>query len=177
MSENMDCKEIQIIKEVFDETREIMGYAPREMIELSDKCHPRGDIFITREGELIDLEYQMKDFDESELEKYVELAEELYEKNNVPISIYVLCPNTVQVTAQECIISSEATFNIKLAYYNMNPAYDTLYEIKEKVNKNIKLNDEDLYALLMIAVMGPKKDRRNIILECIKIIDYSLNIN
>lgn len=176
MNENMELKEIKIIKEVFDEKRKIIGYAPEEMIEVSDECHPGGDIFITSEGELIDLEYQMKDFDESELMKYVELAEELYEKNNVSVSIYVLCRDTIQVTAPECIINSKATFNIKLACYNINPAYDALYEIKEKAAKKIELNDEDLYALLMIAVMGPKKDRRNLIIECFKIINQSLNI-
>lgn len=176
MNENMKYKEIQIIKEVFDETRKIIGFAPEEMIEVSDNCHPGGDIFITQDGELIDLEYQMIDFDENELLKYVELAEELYKNNNVPISVYILCPDTIQVTVQECIINSEATFNIKLACYNVNPAYDALYEIKEKANKNIELNDEDLYALLMIAVMGPKKDRRNLIIECFKIMNQSLNI-
>ena len=73
--------EIQIIKEAFQEKRNIIDYAPEEMIQVSEYCHNGGDIFITEEGELIDLEYQMKDFDEEELVKYIELAEELYEKN------------------------------------------------------------------------------------------------
>ena len=102
--------EIQIIKEAFQEKRNIIDYAPEEMIQVSEYCHNGGDIFITEEGELIDLEYQMKDFDEEELVKYIELAEELYEKNNVVISIYILCPKTIKVTAPEIPIKSTAIF-------------------------------------------------------------------
>ena len=80
--------EIQIIKEAFQEKRNIIDYAPEEMIQVSEYCHNGGDIFITEEGELIDLEYQMKDFDEEELVKYIELAEELYEKNKRVIKIF-----------------------------------------------------------------------------------------
>ena len=76
--ENIEYK-IQIIKDAFDEKRNIIGYAPNEMIKVNEDCHQGGDIFITDENELIDLEYQMKNFDEAELAKYVELAEELYE--------------------------------------------------------------------------------------------------
>ncbi|WP_407380580.1 hypothetical protein [Methanobrevibacter sp.] len=174
MNENLDCEEIRIIKEVFDETREITGYASPEMTEVNEDCYKGGDIFITEGGELIDLECQMKDFDEVELANYVELAENLYEKNKVPISIYILCPNTIQVTAPECTIKSEAIFNIKLACYNSNPVYDALYHIKDKVNRNMKLNDEDMEVLIRIPVMGPKKDRKNLRIECFRILKKSL---
>ncbi|WP_296888593.1 hypothetical protein [uncultured Methanobrevibacter sp.] len=160
--------EIMVIKEAFDEERNIIDYAPPEMIAVSDNCHQGGDIFITEEGDLIDLEYQFSDFDEEELAKYVELAEELYEKNEVPITIYVICSN--QVLVPEIPIKSDAVFNIKLACINDNPAYDILYQIKEKVNKNISLDDEDLVSLLTIPIMVPKKDRKNIRIECFKLI-------
>lgn len=160
--------EIMVIKEAFDEERKIIDYAPTEMIKVSENCYPGGDIFITEEGDLIDLEYQNNDFDEEELAKYVELAEELYDKNEVPITIYVICPNRVLVP--EIPIKSDAVFNIKLACLNDNPAYDVLYQIKEKVKMNIHLDDEDFISLLTIPLMVPKKDRKNIRVECFKLI-------
>lgn len=163
-------QEIRIIKEAFKETRNIIDYAPPEMIEVSEGCHKGGDIFITEEGDLIDLEYQFRDFDEEELAKYAELAEELYEKNEVPISIYVLCSKAIRVLVPVIPIKSEAIFNIKVACFDNNPIYDTLYHIKEKVDKKISLNDEDLMELLTIPVMVPRKDRKNLRVECFKLI-------
>lgn len=171
--ENIEYK-IQIIKDAFDEKRNIIGYAPNEMIKVNEDCHQGGDIFITDENELIDLEYQMKDFDEAELAKYVELAEELYEKNKVQISIYVLCPRTVRILAPECRIKSEATFTIKLACWGGNPVYDMLFEIKEKIEKGICLNDEDIYNLEMIPIMGPKEERKNLRIECLRLMNRAL---
>ncbi len=169
--------EIQIIKEAFNEKRNITGYAPKEMIQLSEHCHNGGDIFITEEGELIDLEYQMKDFDEEELVKYIELAEELYEKNNVAISIYILCPKTIKVTAPEIPIKSTAIFNIKLACFEGNPVYNMLYHIKEKIDKKIPIDEEDYENLLMIPMMGPKKEKNNLRIECYRLLKKAEKIN
>lgn len=170
MNNEKITQEIQIIKEVFDEKRNIIDYAPKEMIQVSEYCHNGGDIFITEEGELIDLEYQMKDFDEEELVKYIELAEELYEKNNVDISIYILCPKTIKVTAPEIPIKTNATFNIKLACFEGNPVYSMLYHIKEKIDKNIPINEEDFDNLLIIPMMGPPEYKRQLRIECFKLL-------
>ena len=176
MNEENFTQEISIIKEAFDEKRNIIDYAPPEMTEVSEECYPGGDIFITEEGELIDLEYQLKDFDEEELAKYAELAEELYEKNEVPISIYVLCSTKIRVLVPEIPIKSEAVFNIKLACFDENPVYDALYQIKEKVDKDIRLDDEDLMGLINIPVMVPKKDRKKLRIECIKLLRKAYNL-
>lgn len=174
MNNKKITQEIQIIKEAFNEKRKIIDYAPQEMIKVSEDCYDGGDIFITEDGELIDLEYQINDFDEAELVKYIELAEELYEKNNVKISIYVLCPNMINITAPEVPIKSDATFNIKLARFEGNPVYDMLYHIKEKVDKHILLDEEDFNTLLMIPMIGPKKDRKNLRIECFRLINRAL---
>ena len=116
----------------------------------------------------------MKNFDETELVKYIELAEELYEINNVAISIYILCPKTIKVTAPEIPIKSTAIFNIKLACFEGNPVYNMLYYIKEKIDKNIPLDEEDFDNLLMIPVMGPKKDKNNLRIECFKLLNKAM---
>ena len=59
----------------------------------------------------IDLEFQMTDFDENELVKYVEFAEALYEKHRKHIHIYIICPNNIYVCVKECKIVSEAEGN------------------------------------------------------------------
>ena len=171
--ENIDY-EIRIIKDAFDEKRNIIGYAPKEKIKVNKDCHQGGDIFITDEGELIDLEYQMQDFDEEELAKYVELAEELYEINKVSISIYVLCPRTLKVIAPECTIKSEAEFTIKLACWGENPVYEMFFQIKEKIDKNIRLNDEDILNLEMIPLRVPKEERRTFRVECFKLLNKAI---
>ena len=168
MNENLESEKIQIIKEAFEEKREIIGFAPPEMTSI-DNQNSIEDVFITDSGELIVLEFQMKDFDEVELAKYVELAEKLYEKNNVGISIYVLCPKTIDVTAPECTIKSDAEFTIKLACYQGNPVYDIFYKIKEKVDKNMELNENDLDVLETIPMMGPKEERTKLRIECFRL--------
>ncbi|WP_407413217.1 hypothetical protein [Methanobrevibacter sp.] len=172
MNEENITEKIRIIQEVFDEKRNIIDYAPPEMVEVCNECYPGGDIFITKEGELIDLECQFKDFDEEDLAKYAELAEELYEKNKVPISIYVLCSERVLVP--EIPIKSEAIFNIKLARIEHNPIYDTLFQIKEKVENGMPLDDEDFFGLLTLPIMGSKKDRKKLRVECYRLLRKAL---
>lgn len=172
MDENLETEKIEIIKEAFEEKREIIGFAPKEMACIANQNFLE-DVFITDSGELIYLEYQIVDFDEIELAKYVEIAEKLYEKNNVCISIYVLCPKTINVTAPECTIKSDAEFTIKLACYQGNPAYDVFNKIKEKVDRNMELNENDIDALERIPMMGPKEERTRLRIECFRLIKKS----
>ncbi len=172
MNEENKTEKIRIIKEAFDETRNIIDYAPCEMIEVCDECYQGGEIFITEEGHLIDLEYQLKDFDEEDLAKYAELAEELYEKNKVPISIYVLCSKEVLVP--EIPIKSEAIFNIKLTCFEYDPIYDILFQIKEKVEKGLPIDDEDFFNLLTLPIMGPKEERKKLRIECYRLLRKTL---
>ena len=176
MNEKTKTREIEMIKVVFEDERNIIDYAPPEMIDVREGCYKGGDIFITEEGDLIDLEHQSRDFDEEELAKYVELAEELYERNEVPVSIYVICPKGFEVLVPEIPIKSEATFNIQLACLSDNKAYETLYDIKERFNENGHLNEKDYEDLLDIPVRVPRKDRKNIRVECFKIIRQASEI-
>ncbi len=173
MNNELKSKEIKIIKEVFDEKREIIDYAPEKMIPINEKYYPGGDIFITDTGELIDLEIQFEDFDENELNKYVKLAEELYEINNVEISIYILCSKQIKVIAPEYIINSKAEFTIKLACFDENPVDDLFMRIKDKLNRKISLNKEDLTTLAMIPYMVPEKDRDRMLVECYELLNES----
>ena len=49
-----------------------------------------------------------------------------------------------------------------------------LFEIKEKIEKGICLNDEDIYNLEMIPIMGPKEERKNLRIECLRLMNRAL---
>lgn len=72
----------KVIEKTFNDNRKIKYPTPEHLRAVDDGIYPGGDIFTTEDGELIDLEFQMTDFDEDELVKYVELAEALYEKTD-----------------------------------------------------------------------------------------------
>ena len=98
----------KIIKETFKDERSIKCQTPDEVRKLDEGIHPGGDIFTTEDGEFIDFEIQLKDFDEAELVKYIEFAENLYEKHRKRVSVYLLCPKNVDVKVRECPIKSES---------------------------------------------------------------------
>ena len=52
-----------------------------------------------------------------------------------------------------------------------------LYHIKEKIDKNIPIDEEDYENLLMIPMMGPKKEKNNLRIECYKLLKKAEKIN
>ena len=74
---------IKTIRKVFKDTREL-EYVPYEP-EMD------GDLFTTTDGEIVYLDIQTVDFDAEELANYAEIAEELYEKYQKLVSIYLIC--------------------------------------------------------------------------------------
>ncbi len=161
----------KIIKETFNDSRRIKCITPEKDRKLDDNIYPGGDLFTTEDGEFIDLEFQMKDFNESELVKYVEFAEALYKKHQKQVSIYLLCPDTVNVLVRECEIKSEAEFTIKLACIQENPAHIILDIIKNKINSGELLDGDDLHALSMLPIMCKEEDRNYFRKEYFKIIN------
>ena len=75
------------IREVFSDTRKIC-IAPKHEIMLDEGVHPGGDIFTTEDGEYIDFETQLKDFDAEELAKYVEFVSMKNIKKRYPSTSY-----------------------------------------------------------------------------------------
>lgn len=161
----------KIIKETFNDSRRIKCITPEKDRKLDDNIYPGGDLFTTEDGEFIDLEFQIEDFNESELVKYVEFAEALYKKHQKQVSIYLLCPDTVNVLVRECEIKSEAEFTIKLACIQENPAHIILDIIKNKINSGELLDGDDLHALSMLPIMCKEEDRNYFRKEYFKIIN------
>ena len=161
----------KMIKETFDDERPIKCITPPGTLEVDDEIHQGGDIFITEDGDYIDLEYQLNDFDEEELVKYVEFAEELYEKTKRHISIYLMCPKNVNVCVREFEIKSQADFTIRLACIGYDPCQMILNEIKQKMKRGEYLDCKDIEILENLPVRCAKKDRNYFRLECFKIIN------
>ena len=121
-----------MIKKHFKDNRTIKCPTPKHLTRLDDDVHPGGEIFTTEDGDFIDLEIQFVDFDEEELAKYVEFAENLYEKHQKRVSVYLLCPKNINVSVREQKILSDADFSIKLACDQTDPCHMILGIIKRK---------------------------------------------
>lgn len=161
----------KIIRETFNDERPVKCVASEFERRVPENVHPGGDIFTTENGEYIDLEFQLTDFTEAELAKYVEFAESLYEKHQKRVSIYLICPNDVKVCVKECEIKSEADFNIKLACIEDSPCQIILDGIKDKLRQGQTLDGDDLHALSMLPVMCKKEERNYYRREYFKIIN------
>ncbi len=161
----------KMIKETFNENRKIICPTPKSITRLADNVYPGGDIFTTENGEFIDFELQLEDFDEAELTKYIEFAENLYEKHHKHVSVYLLCTKNVNVTVKECKIYSESDFTIKLACSQEDPLEMILSSIKKKIRNGEFLDEEDLHLLEKLPVWCDKKDRNYYRMEYLKIIN------
>lgn len=161
----------RIIRETFKDNRPIKCETPEEVRKLDDDVHPGGDIFTTEDGEFIDFEIQLKDFDEAELVKYIEFAENLYEKHHKKVSVYLLCPKDVNVTVRECAIKSESDFTIKLACSQEISCHILLDIIKSKINNHEILDADDLHVLEHLPVWCNKKERNYFRLEYLKLLN------
>lgn len=161
----------EIIRETFNDKRKIKCITPEKDRKLDEHIHPGGDIFTTEDGEFIDLEFQIDDFTIDELVKYVEFAEELYEKHHKHVSVYLICPDIVNVFVREGEIKSEADFTIKLACVEQNLAQITLDIIKNKLKREGFLDKEDLDILEMLPVVCKRKDRKYFRREYLEIIN------
>lgn len=161
----------KVIEETFNDNRKLVSTIEPKELKIDKNIHQGGDIFITSDGEFVDLEFQVVDFTEDELIKYIELAEELYEKYGKEVSIYILCPKDVNVCVRECEIKSDATFKIKLACIQEDPCEIILKGIKAKLKANEILDGDDLHALSMLQVMCKKEERNYYRREYIRIIN------
>lgn len=159
------------IRETFNDTRKIRCLASKRAVKLDEGVHPGGDIFRTEDGEFIDFEIQLEDFDEEELAKYVEFAENLYEKHKKHVSVYIICPKNINVTVKECPLKSEADFTIKLACSQDDPCQFILKLIKNKLKNNLVLDCDDIEAVENLPVMCNRIDRNYYRVESIRIMN------
>jgi hypothetical protein len=161
----------EIIKESFKDQRPIKCPTPEHITKLDEDVHPGGDIFTTEDGEFIDLEFQQKDFDEVELAKYIDFAENLYEKHHKHVSVYIICPKHINVCVKEHEICSDADFTIKVACSQEDYPKMVLDRINQKIRNKEILDRDDQKMVERLPLMCAKKDRNYYRVESLKIIN------
>jgi len=161
----------EMIKKYFNDNRKIKCMPPASVLSLDEDVHQGGDIFLTENDEFIDLEFQLEDFDEVELAKYIGFAENLYEKHQKIVSVYLICSKNVNVTVKEQSIKSESDFTIKLYCSQHDPCRMILNLIKSKISRNERLTSEDIDIVHILPLMCDKKDRHYFRVESLKIIN------
>lgn len=164
-------KQKKIIREKFNEPRKIKCISSKDATGVDDGICNGGDIFATEDEELIYLDYHLVDFDVVELAKYIELAENLYEKYGKKVNICLICPRTVNVTVRECPIKSDSDFSIKLYCSQEDPCEVILEGIKSKIRNNALLTRRDISELEMLPVICNRKDRNYYRVESLRIIN------
>lgn len=157
-----------LIENIFGDFREIDGKASGEMQSIPKKYEIQADIYKTKNNELISYGTTDKDFGNSELEKYKEYGEELYEKSGKEVSIYILGSPHIKINATKDI-ESEAPIRINISIMEYSSTYETLRYLENLVKNKQKLDKEDLFALKMIPTMGPAEDKRYLRMECLKL--------
>lgn len=164
-------KQKEIIREKFGEPRKITCITPKDAVGVDDGVLNGGDIFATEDGEIIYLDYHLVDFDVVELAKYIELAENLYEKYRKKVNIFLICPRTVNVSVRECPIKSDSDFSIKLYCSQDDPCEVILEGIKSKIRNNALLTRRDISEVEMLPVICNRKDRNYYRVESLRIIN------
>lgn len=164
-------KQKKIIREKFNDPRKIKCITPKDAVEVNDEIHNGGGIFTTENEELIYLDYHLVDFDVVELAKYIELAENLYEKYGKKVNVYLICPRTVNVTVRECPIKSDSDFSIKLYCSQEDPCEVILEGIKSKIRNNGLLTRKDINEVEMLPIICNRKDRNYYRVESLRIIN------
>ncbi len=171
MNDNEFKMKIEMIKKYFNDNRKIKCMPSADILSLDEDVHQGGDIFLTENDEFIDLEFQLEDFDEVELAKYIGFAENLYEKHQKIVSVYLICSKNVNVTVKEQSIKSESDFTIKLYCSQHDPCKMILNLIKNKISRNERLTSEDIDIIHILPLMCDKKDRNYFRVESLKIIN------
>ena len=163
-----DKKTYDLIECIFGDFREIDGKASDEIQSIAKKHGIDAEIYKTKNNELISYGITKENFGNSELEKYRIYGEELYEKSEKEVSIYILgSPHAKFNVTKE--LESEAKLKINVSLMDYTGTYETFRHIENLVKNRKKLDKEDLFALKMIPAMCPPEDKRYLRLECLKL--------
>lgn len=126
----MKEEELNLIRKVFKDNRTIIEETPYEIRKVDSQYYQGGSVYTTEDGEFIDLEIQERDYDIEDHVNYIEYAEQLYEKHQKKVNIYVYCIPSVKINIKMYSIKSNADFKIKLGQIQKN---SMIKRIKSKI--------------------------------------------
>ena len=158
----------KLIKNEFNDSRKLYEIEDDELNSIASKYDICDELYETDDGEILSYCITDKDFDNNEAEKYKKYGEELYEKTGKLINIDIIGSPHIKCKITKNIVSNVKMI-IKLAIPPYSDTYSILQHLKDLVKNKKKLNEEDLFALSMVPMMGPEYDRRNLRIECLEL--------
>lgn len=150
-----------LIKNMFHDNREMK------------KINKLYNIYETNDNEIVAIRIHLGDFTPESLADYTEEAEELYDRFNKAINIYIAMDKNGKITVSEHTIKSEADFTIKLGQTSIDPCKTLLDEIKQKI-KNKSYEQKDIDILQLIPIFAKQEDRKEIRTEVFKLLEMVL---
>lgn len=157
-----------LIEGIFGDYRKIDGKASDEIQNIARMHNIPAEIYQTENGEFISFNLIDEDFGNSDIEKYGKYGEDLYEKSGKEVCIYVLGSPHIKINITK-ELKSDAVMLINVSKFKYSSTYETLRHIEGLVKSRQKLDQDDLFALKMIPIMGPPEDKRNLRIECLKL--------
>lgn len=150
----------ELIRHVFNDPRHLEDVPLKNCLDVNNETLKKGDLLKTDDGEFVFLDVLFKDFTIDSLVDYIEMAEEIFYASKKRISIYLVCPDGVDVRVKEREIKSDAEFTIKLAKTTFDFADETLKFIKQKIENRESIDREDI-EMLKLLPMKCRKEMRN----------------
>lgn len=151
----------ELIKNMFRDNREL-----KEIKEIYNG-------FETEDNEIIVINLHMGDFTSESLADYTEEAEELYDKYQKTINLYIAMDKCGEIKVTEHSIKSHADFKIKLGQINLDPCRVLLDKIKFKIENN-SYTQEDIEMLQLTPLFANKENKKEVRAEVFELLEMIL---
>ena len=142
-----------------------------ELNNLSGKSFFTDLVFETREGILLNFEFQDVKIKKKDLERYMDYKIHLQCQSGKPVVTVIIC--TYHVKSEVYIYNETETSILKPIIFYLSDNYDEVkyLSIKNKIKNNIKLSHSEIQFLIFLPFMVNSKLRENKIKEVCKLIE------
>ena len=161
----------QYFVDVFKLNYHITRLYRNELTNLSGKSFFTDLVFETREGILLNFEFQDVKIKKKDLERYMDYKIHLQCQSGKPVVTVIIC--TYHVKSEVYIYNETETSILKPIIFYLSDNYDEVkyLSIKNKIKNNIKLSHSEIQFLIFLPFMVNSKLRENKIKEVCKLIE------
>lgn len=128
-------------------------------------------VFETREGILLNFEFQDVKINKKHLEKYMEYKVKLQCQSGKPVVTVVIC--TYHLKSEVYIYNETETSILKPIIHYLSDYYDEVkyISLKNKISNQVRLSYREIQYLILLPFMVPKKSRQGRIKEVCALIE------
>lgn len=128
-------------------------------------------VFETREGILLNFEFQDVKLNKKHLEKYMEYKVKLQCQSGKPVVTVVIC--TYHLKSEVYIYNETETSILKPIIHYLSDYYDEVkyISLKNKITNHVRLSYREIQYLVLLPFMVPKKSRQGRIKEVCTLIE------